>query len=360
MSIVFFGCIGYLTYNYIGTLYLLTSGLGCFFYITYLLASFVDNALPRFRVPSSKKAVFITGCDKGFGRLLARRLDSLGYKVFAGCLEPEGNEAGKLKDTVSNNLEIIPLDVTQVVSVQNALKIVESKLGSCELWAVVNNAGIIERGELEWTPLEVYRRQFEVNVFGVVSVTQTFLPLLRKFKGRVVTISSIGGRLTFSGFAPYCMSKHAVTSFCDGLRLEMKKFGVKVITVEPLSYQTGMTEMSTVLKSAQDTWNRVSGKFQNDVYDENYIKAFSDSIRKFNETTALPDPSTVIDLLVEAVCAISPHYSYIPGNLEGLLNYWFAKRIPTTYLDYHIRKNVTFDCDIEKDLNDKDLNKKNS
>ncbi|GBO06168.1 D-beta-hydroxybutyrate dehydrogenase, mitochondrial [Araneus ventricosus] len=183
------------------------------------------------------KLISPPGCDKGFGRMLARRLDSMGYKVFAGCLEPDGEEVKKLKDTISSHLEIVPLDVTKTDSVQNALQIVESKLGNCEFWAVVNNAGVIERGELEWTPLEVYRKQFEVNTFGVVSVTQAFLPLLRKFKGRVVTVVSVGGRHTFSGFVPYCMTKHAITSFCDGLRLEMKKFGVQVVTVEPFSYQ---------------------------------------------------------------------------------------------------------------------------
>ncbi|GFQ99774.1 d-beta-hydroxybutyrate dehydrogenase, mitochondrial [Trichonephila clavata] len=230
----------------------------------------------------------------------------------------------------------------------------------CELWAVVNNAGVIERGELEWTPLEVHRKLFEVNVFGVVSVTQAFLPLLRKFKGRVVTVTSISGRLTFSGMVPYCMSKHAAKSFCEGLRLEMKKFGVKVITVEPLAHRTGMTEISTVLKSVQDTWNKFSGKCKKDVYDENYIQAFNESILKFTEATTLPDTSRVIDSLVEAVCTVSPHYSYIPGNSEGLLNYWFSKRIPKTYLDYNIRKYITFDCDVEKYLNDKEMNKKNS
>ncbi|GFW52733.1 17-beta-hydroxysteroid dehydrogenase type 6 [Trichonephila clavipes] len=185
-----------------------------------------------------------------------------------------------------------------------------------KLWAVVNNAGVIERGEVEWTPLEVYRKHFEVNVFGVVSVTQAFLPLLRKYKGRVVTVTSIAGRLTFSGLVPYSMSKHAARSFCEGLRLEMKKFGVKVITVEPFAHRTGMTEMSTVLKSVQDTWNKFSGKCKNDVYDENYIQAFNESILKFTEATTLPDISRVIDSLVEAVCTVSPHYSYIPGNSE--------------------------------------------
>ncbi|KAF8793642.1 retinol dehydrogenase 7-like [Argiope bruennichi] len=360
VSAIFLGTIGYFTYSCIGCFYLALTGLGFFFYIVYLLGNYVDNALPRFRVTATNKAVFITGCDKGFGRMLARRLDSMGYKVFAGCLDPDGEEAKKLKDTISSHLEVIPLDVTKISSIQNALKTVENKLGNYEFWAVVNNAGVIERGELEWTPLELYRQQFEVNTFGVVSVTQAFLPLLRKFKGRVVTMVSVGGRHTFSGFVPYCMSKHAVTSFCDGLRLEMKKFGVKVVTVEPFSYQTDMTEMKTVLKSIENTWEKCSTQLKNDVYDADYMKAFSDCVRKFNESTALPHIERVIDLLVEAVCAISPHYSYVPGNTESLLNLWLSKRAPKTLVDYFVRKKVTFDCDLEEHLKEKEIKKKNS
>ncbi|KFM81941.1 17-beta-hydroxysteroid dehydrogenase type 6, partial [Stegodyphus mimosarum] len=360
VSLIFLSCIGFYTYDYIGSLYIILAAISSFLYISFLLASFVDNALPRFRVIETNKAVFITGCDTGFGHLLARRLDSLGYKVFAGCLNTSGKEIDELKYTCSSNLHIISLDVTQTSSVQQALKIVQNNLGTNELWAIVNNAGIIERGEAEWTPLEFYQKQFEVNTFGVVRVTQAFLPLLRKSKGRVITTTSVGGRYTFSGFVPYCMSKHATSSFCDGLRLEMAKFGVKVITVEPFSYKTAMTHMPTVLNSALNTWGKCPEELKKDVYDKKYLEAFVESVRKFNEKTALQNTNKVVDLLVESVCAISPHYSYVPGDLWSLLSLWFARRMPKTLADYLLRKTVTFDCDVERYLQDKALKKKMS
>ncbi|GIY58709.1 17-beta-hydroxysteroid dehydrogenase type 6 [Caerostris extrusa] len=118
--------------------------------------------------------------------------------------------------------------------------------------------------------------------------------------------------------------------------------------------------METVLKSIRDTWQKSSKEQQEDVYDSDYIDAFSDCVRKFNETTALPDTNQVIDLLVEAVCATSPHYSYVPGNLESALNLWLSRRAPKTVVDYFVRKRVTFDCDLEKYLEERELVKKNS
>ncbi|XP_054707813.1 short-chain dehydrogenase/reductase family 9C member 7-like [Uloborus diversus] len=351
---------GYFTYySCLGCVFKILASICCFVYISYLLASITDNALPRFRVKSKNKAVFITGCDTGFGQMLARRLDSIGFKVFAGCLDPDGAGARALKDTTTHHLRIVRLNVTQDDSVREALETVKKEMGDCSLWALVNNAGIIERGELEWTPLEVYKKQFEVNTFGVVRVTQAFLPLLRRSKGRVVTTTSVGGIYNFSGFGAYCMSKHATASFCDVLRLEMAKFGIKVVTIEPFSYQTSMTEMSTVLQSVRNTWSS-SLAVRNDpeVYDSEYLRAFSDSVRKFNEKTALPNTSEVVDRLVEGVCAISPHYSYVVGDLMSLLNLWLSRRVPKTVADFFVRKNVTFDCDIQLHLQQKELQKK--
>ncbi|XP_015929694.2 retinol dehydrogenase 7 [Parasteatoda tepidariorum] len=341
-------------------LYFKFSGLACFLCISYLLASFIDNALPRFRATSAKKAVFITGCDRGFGLLLARRLDSLGFKVFAGCLDPLGADVQKLKNTASSRLSLVKIDVTRDESVSCAQEEVKNNLGDCELWALVNNAGVIERGELEWTPMEIYQKQFEVNTFGVVRVTQAFLPLLRRYKGRIVTVTSVGGRFTFSGFVPYCMSKHATSSFCEGLRMEMAKFGVKVITIEPFSYQTGMTDASNVSRSIKQTWSMSSSKYAGDVYDDDYIDEFSDSVRKFNEATVLPDPGKVVDQMVEGVCAISPHYSYVVGCWEFLFNLWMSRRLPKTFVDFFTRKRVTFDCDLEQYLISSLKDKKNS
>ncbi|PRD24017.1 UNVERIFIED_CONTAM: D-beta-hydroxybutyrate dehydrogenase [Trichonephila clavipes] len=163
----------------------------------------------------------ITGCDSGFGFELANRLDELGLHVFAGCLFPEGDGAKALKKSTSNRLHVVPMDVTS----------------DEKLWAVVCNAGINDGSEIFWTSLDKIQRIMDINAFGVIRVTKAFLPLLCKSKGRVIAVCSASSNYTYRGMVPYCMSKHAAKSFCDGLRLEMYHFGVKVVTIEPWMYR---------------------------------------------------------------------------------------------------------------------------
>lgn len=121
-----------------------------------------------------------------------------------------------------------------------------------------------------------------------------------------------------------------------------------------------MTEMSTVLRSVQATWRKYCSSARRDTntYDDAYVDAFSASVKRFNEHTALPDTSNVLDLLVEATCAISPHYSYVPGDWFSLLNLWFSRRSPKTVVDWFVRHQVTFDCDVEKYVMERDAKKK--
>lgn len=123
-------------------------------------------------------------------------------------------------------------------------------------------------------------------------------------------------------------------------------------------FRTSMTEMSTVLQSVKNNWNKAPEKLKRDVYDSDYLKVFTEAMRKFNKTTANQQVNQVIDWLVEGVAAISPHYSYIIGDNKSLINIWFFQRLPKTLADYFIRKTVTFDCDVEKYLKDKTINKK--
>ncbi|GFU53622.1 d-beta-hydroxybutyrate dehydrogenase, mitochondrial [Trichonephila clavipes] len=179
----------------------------------------------------------ITGCDSGFGFELANRLDELGLHVFAGCLFPEGDGAKALKKSTSNRLHVVPMDVTSDESVDKALKYVTQKIKDNKLWAVVCNAGINDGSEIFWTSLDKIQRIMDINAFGVIRVTKAFLPLLCKSKGRVIAVCSASSNYTYRGMVPYCMSKHAAKSFCDGLRLEMYHFGVKVVTIEPWMYR---------------------------------------------------------------------------------------------------------------------------
>ncbi|XP_064630840.1 D-beta-hydroxybutyrate dehydrogenase, mitochondrial-like isoform X2 [Lineus longissimus] len=187
-------------------------------------------------VPVGEKAVLITGCDSGFGKWLAEKLDALGFTVIACCMFPDKGGADDLRRKCSSRLHILRLDVTSNEDVNAAVKYVKDKIGN-GLWALVNNAGISWTGETEWTDVSTYEKIYSVNVFGVIRVTKAFLPLIRKTRGRVVNVASMAGRFALSGFSAYCSSKFACIGFSDALRREMRKFGVTVHTIEPAFYK---------------------------------------------------------------------------------------------------------------------------
>ncbi|XP_066266311.1 D-beta-hydroxybutyrate dehydrogenase, mitochondrial-like [Branchiostoma lanceolatum] len=195
---------------------------------------------PKSRVSGNGKAVFITGCDSGFGFRLAKRLDSLGFTVFAGCLLADsGGEGSKtLRAECSSRLSTVQIDVTDDGQVQAAVQQVKDRLpaGSKGLYALVNNAGVWQPGQIEWVGIAAYRRVMEVNAFGTVRVTKAFLPLIRRAKGRVVNISSEAGLHSPPTVSAYHMTKAAIEFFSDALRHEMHKWGVKVVIVQPGSF----------------------------------------------------------------------------------------------------------------------------
>ncbi|GIY76618.1 hypothetical protein CEXT_282921 [Caerostris extrusa] len=148
------------------------------------------------------KAVFITGCDSGFGNATARKLDAKGFHVFAACLFPLGPGAAQLNQETSERLKIVGLDVTSEESVLKALEFVKNNLGHCIIWAIINNAGVYKGLSVEFSTLQEFRDCVEVNAFGPIRVTKAFLPLIRKSKGRVVNVTSMGGRVAAPNMTP--------------------------------------------------------------------------------------------------------------------------------------------------------------
>jgi len=171
--------------------------------------------------------VVVTGASTGIGRACAIRLARLGYTVLAGVRNPADGEA--IRTSCPGTIQPVLLDVTRPESIAAAL----AAVGSGPLAGLVNNAGIAVTGPLELVALEAWRRQFEVNVIGLVAVTQAFLPSLRLAKGRVVNIGSIAGRSALPGSAPYDASKFAIEAVSDSLRMEVSAFGVSVSLIEP-------------------------------------------------------------------------------------------------------------------------------
>lgn len=284
------------------------------FHISDLLTKFVFNILPhRLIKNTSDKAVLITGCDSGFGYNLSCKLDNLGFKVYAGCLNVHGEGAQELKQSCSDKLHLLQLDVTKDDEVSSAICAISSTLEDRKLWSVVNNAGVACSSEVEWCPLEVFQRMFNVNTLGVVRVTKACLPLLRESQGRVVIVASMAGRVTVPGFTPYSMSKFAAGAFADGLRREMKKWGVSVHVVEPSSYKTNISVVEPLYKSLESYWDQLPNEILND-YGREYLEQFKDSIgAHMSQAKPQHKISEVVNDMLDAVAGTEPKLRYVPA-----------------------------------------------
>ena len=195
-----------------------------------------------------KKTVLITGASTGIGRACALHLDRLGWQVFAGVRRAA--DAAALRAAASTDLAPLILDVTQTEQVTAAAEQVNNLVGEGGLDGLVNNAGISIAGPLEFVPLELWRRQLEVNVLGQVCVTQAFLPLLRRAHGRIINMSSTSGLNAMPAIGPYASSKFALEALSDSLRVELRHLGVKVILVEPGPIFTPIWERSLAVADA--------------------------------------------------------------------------------------------------------------
>jgi len=187
---------------------------------------------------SSFPAVVITGASTGIGRATALHLDQQGFRVFAGVRRAEDGEA--LRRDGSVRIEPLLLDVTDAAAIGAAAKQVDAAVGDAGLAGLVNNAGIGVGAPVEFLDLDELRRQLEVNVVAVVAVTQAFLPAIRRARGRIVNVGSIGGRISQPIVAPYNASKFALEAISESERMELAPWGIEVALVEPGAIATAI------------------------------------------------------------------------------------------------------------------------
>ena len=180
--------------------------------------------------------VVVTGASTGIGRCTALRLAAGGHHVYAGVRRPQ--DAQTLRQDAPANLTPIELDITRADQITTATAQVAGHVGDAGLAGLVNNAGIGLFGPLELLSLDRFRHQLEVNVTGQLAVTQAFLPLLRRARGRLVFIGSIGDRMTLPFVAPVAASKSAVAAMAEAFRQELAPSGIRVILIEPASINT--------------------------------------------------------------------------------------------------------------------------
>lgn len=175
-----------------------------------------------------KESVLITGASTGIGYATALYLDQMGYKVYA-CVRKDSDKQ-KLQENASNRLESIILDVCDLDSIHSAYEHIQD-ISNGETFHLINNAGLSVNGPLELLDHADIKKVIDVNLTGLLTVTNIFLPKIRMSKGRIINISSGHGLLAIPDKSVYAASKAGVQAVCDSLRVELKPFGVEVISI---------------------------------------------------------------------------------------------------------------------------------
>ncbi|KAI2806357.1 hypothetical protein BLOT_008312 [Blomia tropicalis] len=229
----------------------------------------------------------------------------------------------------SKRLRVIPLDVTKPNDVEAAVaQIRQSKL---PLWAVVNNAGIAIGCPFDWgKDIDVYQKTFDVNVFGVVRVTNRCLPLLRQSKGRVINVASVAGRLTVPIMSHYCMAKHSVRVFSDVLRRELYNDQIEVVTIEPTFYKTPIVDFNQIRRARERIYEETPNDIR-EAYSSKYISSLNEVGKLVNVVTR-KDVGEVIDTMMKAVTLTHPKAFYRCCGYHDVVG-WAVSHLPETILD---------------------------
>jgi NAD(P)-dependent dehydrogenase (short-subunit alcohol dehydrogenase family) len=262
------------------------------------------------------RTALVTGASSGIGEACAARLARLGWRVLAGVRRrgeaPEGTEE-------------VELDVTDAPQIQAAAEGVE------ELHALVNNAGIAIAMPLEFVPLDELRHQLEVNLVGQVAVTQAFLPLIRRARGRVVNISSVGGRVSSPALGAYAASKFAIEALSDALRIELHPWGIHVSVIEPGSFGTEIWRRGG--EAADSTLERIPEE-KRALY-AGLIAAVRRLAQRTQDRGKPPD--AVVRAIVHALTASRPRTRYVVGT-DARIQVALAGLLPDRGFDALVRR----------------------
>mgnify|MGYP000448045936 CR=1 FL=1 len=246
----------------------------------------------------TSRAVLITGCSTGIGRAAAERMAAKGWPVYATARRLES-----IKDLADVGCNLLTLDVCDEESMKAAVAEVEAKEGA--VYALVNNAGYGQEGAVEEVPMEDIRRVFETNVFGLSRLTQLALPGMRKQgAGRIVNVSSMGGKISIPGGGYYHATKHAVEAISDTLRFEIRPFGIHVSVIEPGTIKTAFGDTATnSVAHLQDPSSPYAGF--NQVLVQKINDAYEGKLARF----AAP-PEAVAKVIDKAISSRTPRTRY--------------------------------------------------
>lgn len=278
-------------------------------------------------VPPTRGAVVITGASTGIGHASALHLSSMGFQVFAGVRRDE--DAERMRAAGDGSIEPLHIDVTDQGSIDAAAETVRAATGG-SIAGLVNNAGIAVPGPLEHLPMEEFRRQIEVNLTGQVAVTQAFLPMLRRSRGRIVNIGSIGGRVALPLLGPYAASKHAMEGLTDSLRRELRPAGIEVSIIRPGPIATEIWERGN--NKADELLERMPEAQEH--YGPAIASARAGAQERLKE--AIP-PKEVAEVVAHALTSDKPRTRYLVGPRTRLMAL-LATVLPDRWFDRLIER----------------------
>jgi NAD(P)-dependent dehydrogenase (short-subunit alcohol dehydrogenase family) len=266
------------------------------------------------------RSVLVTGASTGIGRASALRLHGAGWRVFAGVRREQDGE--ELRAASSGRLEPVTLDITEAGQIEAAAERIAAEAGG-RLDGLVNNAGVAIPGPLETLPLEDFRRQIEVNLTGHVAVTQALLAQLREARGRIVFISSIGGRIAFPLTGAYHAAKFGIEAVGDVFRQELRPWGISVSIIEPGSIDTPIWERG---EQAADELAHPRREALYGAAIESYRKV----IRQTAERGIAPEK--VAEAVEHALAARRPRTRYLVG-IDARIQARLRPLLPTRLFD---------------------------
>ena len=260
------------------------------------------------------KVVLITGASSGMGKSTANILNGQGYIVYGAARRVE-----EMQDLKSQGIHIVPLDLTKDDSIVSYVNTIIDKEGRIDI--LINNAGYGSYGTVEDVSIAEAKRQFEVNIFGLARITQLILPKMREHKyGRIVNISSMGGKVYLPLGAWYFATKHALEGWSDCLRLEVKPFGIDVVIVEPGGIKTPWGLI------AAESLRETSGK---GAY-ATFANSVADTMKKDFTNDRFTDVNVLGKTIAKAATVKNPKIRYVKGysaKLAITLRKWFGDRI---------------------------------
>ncbi len=262
-----------------------------------------------------KKVALVTGASSGMGELTAVLLSKQGYKVYGAARRTD-----QMKALEKEGVSIVSLDLIKDESIVKCVDTILKEEGRIDI--LINNAGYGSYGAVEDVPIEEARRQFEVNIFGLARLTQLILPSMREHKyGRIVNISSIGGKIYTPFGAWYHATKHALEGWSDCLRIETKPFGIDVVIVEPGGIKTPWGAI------AAEHLKETSGK---GAYAEKANKTANNMAQMYSSGKNLSDPELLAREIVKAATVKKPKTRYAKGYFAKpvlSIRKWFSDRL---------------------------------